>query len=99
MFYDTSFSGYRSAGFLASLSHNVEAPSNPITAPLIFDKEEYDYGNNYNTATGVYTVPYIGMYLIHARVYGEDKFADHFIRLDGGIITFTREYDPDYLDQ
>ena len=88
---------YRSAGFLAYLSRDVEAPSGE--APLVFDKEEYDYGNNYNTRTGVYTVPYSGLYLIHARVSGNDKSVTHYIRVDGDDVTYTRGYDPDYYDQ
>ncbi len=39
-----------------------------LNAPIPFDTEEYDYGDNYNNYTGVYTVPYDGHYLIHARV-------------------------------
>ncbi len=84
--------GYRSAGFLAYRSSNVEAPSG--TRPIIFDTEEYDYGNNYNNATGVYMVPYSGMYLIHVRVYGTDNIAHHWIRVDGDTVTYT--YDHSY---
>ncbi len=93
MCYDTSSPGYRSAAFLASLFRDVEAPSG--SAPLVFDKEEYDYGNNYNTRTGVYIVPYSGLYLIDARVYGFDKQAHHFIRVDGVAVTYTYVYDRD----
>ncbi len=95
MFYFST--GYRSAGFLAYLSSQIEAPSG--WAPLVFDKEEYDYGNNYNNRTGVYTVPYSGLYLIHARVYGWDNKAHHYIRVDGESVTYTYKSDPDYNSQ
>ncbi len=88
--------GYRSAGFLAYLSSNVKDRS---YKPIVFDAEKYDYSNNYNTATGVYTVPYSGLYLIHARVYGMDKSASHYIRVDGDDVTYTYEYDPDDIWQ
>ncbi len=94
LWYTVSFTGYRSAGFLASLSHAVEATYDE--APIVFDKEKYDYGNNYNTTTGVYTVPYDGLYLIHARVYGLDNQASHYIQVNGDAVTYTNEHDPDY---
>ncbi len=62
--------------------------------PLVFDAEKYDYGNNYNMTTGVYTVPYGGLYLIHARVYGANKIASHHILVDGDYVTYTRGYEP-----
>ena len=85
------FTGYRNDGFLASLSADMEAPSG--TNPIIFDTEIYDYGNNYNPVTGVYTVPRHGLYLIHARVYGSDKYASHRITVDGVDVTYTNEHD------
>ncbi len=77
-------------GFLA----DVESPS--ARNPIVFDKEKYDYGSNYNTRTGVYRVPYDGLYLIHVRVYGEDYKAHHFIYVDGTPVINTYRYDPDY---
>ena len=56
---------------------------------------EYDYGNNYNPTTGVYTVPRDGLYVVHARVRGRDKTASHFIMVNGTRVTYTREHDPD----
>ncbi len=91
------FTGYRTDGFLAFLSADVTAPSG--TNPIIFDTEVYDYGNNYNMATGLYTVPRDGLFLMHARVYGKDKHATHQITVDGAPVTFANEYDPDNLYQ
>ncbi len=79
------------------MSRRVQAPSG--NSPIIFDREEYDFGNNYNTRTGVYTVPYSGLYLIHVRVYGRDKDAGHYIRVDGDDVTYTSAYDPDHSSQ
>ncbi len=60
---------------------------------ILFDRVEYDNGNSYNPATGVYIVPYAGLYLIHARMYGLDKHARHYIKVDGIDVTYTYEYD------
>ncbi len=89
--------GSRSAGFLAYLSNQVQAPYG--TAPLVFDQEEYDYGDNYNNATGVYTVRYDGLYLFHATVYALGNSAYHYIRVDGDEVTVSIEYDPDHSGQ
>ncbi len=56
---------------------------------------EYDYGNNYNPTTGVYSVPRDGLYVVHARVRGRVKTASHFIMVNGARVTYTREHDPD----
>ena len=47
----------------------------------------------------MYTVPYSGLYLIHARVYGEDNYASHWILVDGNEVTYTTEHDPYYSYQ
>ncbi len=60
---------------------------------------EYDYGDNYNPSTGIYTIPYDGVYLIHARVYGYDMAAHHVISVDGAWVTYTAEYDDYYSNQ
>ncbi len=64
-----------------------------------FDLEQYDYGNNYNPATGVYTVRYDGLYLIHARLFGVDNNARHYIEVDGTEVTYTSEYDNVHSEQ
>ena len=86
------FLGYSSAGFLAYISRDVETDYTPVA----FDTEVYDYDNNYNPATGVYLVPYDGLYLINAVVSGEDYNAGHSILLDGITATLTYELDPGY---
>ncbi len=83
---------YRSAGFLASLSTDMAFTASEY---IRFDIKEYDFGNNYNPATGVYIVPYAGMYLIHARVFGLDNHARHYIMVDGNDVTYTFEYNSD----
>ena len=67
--------------------------------PILFDTEAYDYGDNYNPATGLYTVPYNGTYLIHARVTGNPYWARHIIRVDGVMVTYTTRHDPVYQYQ
>ena len=63
---------------------------------ITFDTEVYDDGDNYDPSTGIYTVPYDGYYLIHARVYGKvSNDGSHHIMVDGNKKTFTRESDPD----
>ena len=91
------FTGYRSAGFLAYLSADVEVES--TNDPILFDREKYDYGDNYNPSTGIYTVPYDGQYEIHVRVNGLDFDACHMIRVDGNQVTYTSRYDPDESNQ
>ncbi len=78
------------------MSGNVEGNASPY---IVFDQEKYDYGNNYNTATGVYSVPYDGLYLIHVRVYGLDNRAHHQIMVNGAAVTYVPLYDPDFVEQ
>ena len=92
----TLFAGYKSAAFLAYLTVDVKGNANKY---LHFDGEMYDYGNNYNPDTGIYTVPYDGMYFVHARLYGRDHTAAHFIVVDGKQVTYTVEDDVDSPSQ
>ena len=47
------FLGYRSAGFLAYLSTSAEGTAD--NTYILFDTEKYDYGDNYNPSTGIYS--------------------------------------------
>ncbi len=47
----------------------------------------------------MYTIPYDGLYLVHARVYGVDKSASHSILVDGDVVTNTHESDSDLTHQ
>ena len=86
--HETIFAGYKSAGFLAYLSKYVRGDASKY---IHFDKEAYDFGDNYDPATGVYTVPYNGTYLIHARVYSVDYSANHVITVDDDWVTYAEE--------
>ncbi len=87
--------GYSFTGFLAFLSSDIEAPSGGD--PIPFDTAVYDYGNNYDPSTGIYTVPYNGLYLIQSHINGLDHSATHYIKVDGEFTTYSRGYDGDYI--
>ena len=82
--------------FLAYLTYNVDG--NAVT-DIPFDTEAYDDGDNYNPSTGIYTVPYDGLYLIHARVLSSAYNAAHWIKVDGAYATTSSQYDLDYQYQ
>ena len=79
----------RSAGFLAWLSADVEGSD---AVHIHFDREEYDYSDNYNPSTGLYTVPHDGLYLIHSLVRGTNDQASHYITVDGVQVAYARGY-------
>ena len=56
----------------------------------------YAYGDNYNPSTGIYIVPYDGLYLIHAMMLGKSYSAAHFIYVDGNEEVFTEGIDSDH---
>ena len=85
----TLFAGYKSAAFLAYLSADVNGN---VNENINFDKEKYDYGDNYNPDTGIYTVPYDGLYFVHAQMYGLNYAAHHFIIVDDDKVTYSIEY-------
>ncbi len=63
-----AFSGYFDATFFASLSTYSYGDVHPV----IFDRVMINPGNHYNNNTGIYTVPYDGVYQFsfHAQYYG-----------------------------
>ncbi len=86
---------HKSAGFLAFLSAIVAVNTGDN---IIFDKEEYDYGNNYDPVTGKYTVRYDGLYLVHARLLGNQYGSQHRIMVDGVEVAYSHESDSsEYL--
>ena len=92
----TIVAGYKSAGFLAYLTYDVDG--NAVT-DIPFDTEAYDDGDNYNPSTGIYTVPYDGLYLIHARVLSSAYNAAHWVKVDGVYAATSSQYDLDYQYQ
>ena len=88
--------GYRRDGFLAYLSYNIEGNT---VSYIPFNRVEYNDGNNYNPASGIYTVPRDGFYLVHARVYGHDNMASHYIKVNGVAVTYTKGFDPGHQYQ
>ena len=74
--------GYTSTIFLATFSEQCVTPSNPV----VFDVVRLDSGENYNPATGIYTVPISGIYEFHAQIYvdnDEDLTWAFYINVDG----------------
>ncbi len=43
-----------------------------------------------------FPVPHNGHYLIHARVYGEDKYSRHYLTVDGVQLTYVTAVDDIY---
>ena len=57
--YACAFRGYRSS--------NQSIPNNTETI-VVYNAEEYDIGNNFNTTTGLFTAPVDGIYIFDANV-------------------------------
>lgn len=62
-----SFRAYRNSD--QSVSHNT-------TTKILFNNEDYDTVNGYNTATSKYVVQYPGKYFFHAQVYFSSPLVD-----------------------
>ncbi len=61
--------------------------------PIKFDRIEFDRGNNYNQATGKYTVPINGTYLVLAQFHAINKEAELNILVNGQSELFFRDVD------
>ena len=55
-------------GSFAEKTTDTSLPSSTTPTIVIFQSESYDYGSNYNTSTGQYTIPYDGIYAVNASV-------------------------------
>ncbi len=76
--------GYSSAGFLAYRSSSFSASGQ---TKIPFDTVEYNGDGNYNPSTGIFTVPITGLYLVNVRLYVDGTDADHYIDVDGNLVT------------
>ena len=60
------FVGYSSTVFLATISGG---DMTPVSGPtIIFDEIRIDNGENYNSSSGIYTVPIDGLYEFYSTI-------------------------------
>ena len=60
---------YPQIAFSAVVSSQIpNVTGNATEYPIVFNSETYDYGSNYNNATGVFTAPATGKYLLSTAV-------------------------------
>ena len=75
-----SFSGYSDTSFLATFDTSPVTPTNPI----VFNYAVLNPGNQYNSTTGIYTVPLDGTYEIIFQFQSyNDNMAPAFLVVDG----------------
>ena len=81
MFHAFMLSVYGDTIFLAALS-TVASSSGDV----IFEREEINPGSYYNNQTGIYTVPYDGIYQFHASAQSDnDEVLNIQIHVDGSV--------------
>lgn len=78
----------RQPAFLASLTNilNNVTGDGTFYTPVIYDTEVFDQGNNFNIATGIFTAPVAGRYVLNATVYFSGLVAGH---TDGRLTIVT----------
>ncbi len=86
----SSVTGYSEAGYLAALSGTIRSSS---SIPIKFNIILYNRDQNYDQNSGVFQVPYSGMYHIYSQLNGDEQTNfDYHIRVDGSAIIYTEEY-------
>ena len=70
-------SGYANASFLATMDVGTISP---VPDPIIFNYARFNPGGNYDTTTGIYTVPLDGTYAIVTNIRAQPN-ADFFINI------------------
>ena len=79
--------GYLNTAFLATKSGGTSQ----ATDPIIFDLTPVNYGENYDSATGIYTVSMDGLYEFNIQIYcslNGDQCV-YYISVDGTLTTDT----------
>ena len=79
--------GYLNSAFLATKSGGA----GEVTDPIIFDLTPVNYGENYNSTTGIYTVPMNGLYEFNVQIYCwlNGNICVYYITVDGTFMTDT----------
>lgn len=60
--------GYTNTAFLATIGEGFVSP---VPSPIVFNVTQFNPGEHYDPETGIYTVPYDGVYMITATLRGE----------------------------
>ena len=79
--------GYLNSAFLVTKSGGASQ----VTDPIIFDLTPVNYGENYDSTTGIYTVPMDGLYEFNIQIYCklDENVCVYYITVDGTYMTDT----------